>query len=67
MAGRLSEYGLKRDGAGRYVPVVRNAPVDDIRKLAIDQGMVPMREQALRLVADDVTTIAEVMRTIYIL
>ena len=47
--------------------VVRNAPVDEIRKLAIDQGMVPLREQALRLVADDVTTIAEVMRTIYIL
>ena len=47
--------------------VVRNAPVDEIRKLAIDQGMVPLRDQALRLVADDVTTIAEVMRTIYIL
>ena len=31
--------------------VVRNAPVDDIRKLAIEQGMVPLREQALRLVA----------------
>ncbi|MCB0964162.1 MAG: hypothetical protein KDA98_12830 [Acidimicrobiales bacterium] len=47
--------------------VVRNAPVDEIRKLAVEQGMVPMRDQALRLVADDVTTIAEVMRTIYIL
>jgi type IV pilus assembly protein PilB len=47
--------------------VVRNAPVDEIRKLAIEQGMVPLRDQALRLVAEDVTTIAEVMRTIYIL
>ena len=47
--------------------IVRNASVDDIRKLAVEQGMVPMRDQALRLVADDVTTIAEVMRTIYIL
>ena len=46
---------------------LRNAPVDEIRRMAVDQGMVPMREQALRLVADDVTTIAEVMRTIYIL
>lgn len=27
IAGRLTEYGLKRDGAGRYVPVIRNAPV----------------------------------------
>ena len=34
---------------------------------AVADGMVPLRDQALRLVADDVTTIAEVMRTIYIL
>jgi hypothetical protein len=27
IAGHLTEYGLKRDGQGRYVPVIRNAPV----------------------------------------
>jgi hypothetical protein len=27
IASHLGEYGLKRDGAGRYVPVVRNAPI----------------------------------------
>lgn len=27
IANRLTEYGMKRDGAGRYVPVVRNAPI----------------------------------------
>lgn len=27
IAAHLSEYGLKRDGSGRYVPVVRNAPI----------------------------------------
>jgi hypothetical protein len=27
IAGHLTEYGLKRDGSGRYVPVIRNAPV----------------------------------------
>ncbi len=46
---------------------MRNSPVDQILKLAMDQGMVPLREQALRLVSEDATTIAEVVRTIYIL
>lgn len=27
IANHLTEYGLKRDGQGRYIPVVRNAPV----------------------------------------
>lgn len=27
IANHLGEYGLKRDGAGRYVPIVRNAPL----------------------------------------
>jgi type IV pilus assembly protein PilB len=47
--------------------IVHNASVDEIRHRAIDQGMVPLRDQAIRLVAEDVTTIAEVVRTIYIL
>jgi len=65
--GRIGVYELLSVSNEMRELVVRNAPVDDIRKLAIDQGMVPMRDQALRLVAEDVTTIAEVMRTIYIL
>jgi type IV pilus assembly protein PilB len=65
--GRIGVYEVLRLTDEMRELVVRNAPVDDIRKLAIDQGMVPLRDQALRLVADDVTTIAEVMRTIYIL
>lgn len=65
--GRIGVYEVLRITDEMRDLVVRNAPVDEIRKLAIDQGMVPLRDQALRLVADDVTTIAEVMRTIYIL
>ncbi|MCW2498061.1 ATPase, T2SS/T4P/T4SS family, partial [Jatrophihabitans sp.] len=65
--GRIGVYEVLKVTDEMRQLVVRNAPVEDIRKLAIDQGMVPLREQALRLVADDVTTIAEVMRTIYIL
>jgi type IV pilus assembly protein PilB len=65
--GRIGVYEVLRVTDEMRDLVVRNAPVDEIRKLAVDQGMVPLRDQALRLVADDVTTIAEVMRTIYIL
>jgi hypothetical protein len=39
LAPRLDEYGLKRDGAGRYIPVVRNAPVT----------LDPQGQQLLRL------------------
>ena len=66
-SGRIGVYEILQVTDEMRELVVRNASVDDIRKLAVEQGMVPMRDQALRLVADDVTTIAEVMRTIYIL
>jgi type IV pilus assembly protein PilB len=66
-SGRIGVYEVLTVTDEMRDLVVRNAPVDDIRKLAIEQGMVPLREQALRLVAEDVTTIAEVIRTIYIL
>lgn len=66
-SGRIGVYEILKVTNEMRDLVVRNSPVDEIRKLAIDQGMIPMRDQALRLVADDVTTIAEVMRTIYIL
>ena len=36
-----------------------------MRALAIKQGMRSLREQAVELVKRDVTTIAEVVRTIY--
>ena len=38
---------------------------DEMRALAVKQGMRPLREQGVALVQDDVTTIAEVVRTIY--
>ena len=65
--GRIGVYEVLQVTNEMRELVVRNASVDEIRKLAVEQGMVPMRDQALRLVADDVTTVAEVMRTIYIL
>jgi type IV pilus assembly protein PilB len=47
--------------------IVRGAGHEEIRTLAIDQGMRTMRQEAIQLVADDVTTISEVVRTIYTL
>jgi len=47
--------------------IVTNAPHADLRRLAISQGMKPLREQAIRLVTDDLTTVSEVLRTVYVL
>jgi type IV pilus assembly protein PilB len=38
-----------------------------IRKLAIEEGMRPLRDEALRLVSEDVTTIPEILRSVYTL
>jgi type IV pilus assembly protein PilB len=65
--GRIGVYEVLRVTDEMRDLIVRNATLDEIRALAVSQGMAPMRDQALRLVADDVTTVAEVMRTIYIL
>ena len=45
----------------------RGAPHTEIRALAEQQGMRPLRDQAIRLVAEGKTTIAEVLRTVYVL
>jgi type IV pilus assembly protein PilB len=45
--------------------LVGHASHDDLRTMAIRQGMRPMREEAIRLAGEDVTTISEVIRSIY--
>jgi type IV pilus assembly protein PilB len=48
--------------------IVQPAPShDDMRRLAISQGMKTLRAEAIRLVEEDRTTIAEVVRSIYTL
>ncbi|HZR15532.1 MAG TPA: GspE/PulE family protein [Acidimicrobiia bacterium] len=47
--------------------IVSSSSHDRIRELAVEQGMVPMREEALRLVEEDVTTIAEILRGVYLI
>ena len=51
---------------------IRHALMDDaspreIRDLAVKSGMRTLRDEAIQLVANDVTTIEEVTQTIYTL
>jgi type IV pilus assembly protein PilB len=45
--------------------IVGWATQDELRRLAQKQGMRTLREEAIGLVAEDTTTIAEVIRSIY--
>jgi type IV pilus assembly protein PilB len=47
--------------------IVSDASNAELRALAVEQGMRTLREQALQLVQQDKTTIAEVLRTVYVL
>jgi type IV pilus assembly protein PilB len=47
--------------------IVGWATQEELRRLAISQGMRTLRDDALSLVAQDVTTISEVIRSIYAL
>jgi type IV pilus assembly protein PilB len=47
--------------------IVADASNTELRDLAVQQGMRTLREQALQLVQQDKTTIAEVLRTVYVL
>ena len=65
---------LERIGVYELLPItdeVRETIIDrgsheDLRKLARTQGMRTLQEEALRLVTAGVTTLAEVMRAIYV-
>jgi type IV pilus assembly protein PilB len=47
--------------------IVSDAAQAELRALAIEQGMTTLRDQAIRLVSEKKTTIAEVLRTVYVL
>jgi len=47
--------------------IVENASLTELRRVAVAEGMRTLRDQAIRLVEDDRTTIAEVLRTVYVL
>ena len=45
--------------------IARKARHDEIQELAIAEGMRTLRDGGIQLVADDATTISEVLRNIY--
>jgi type II secretory ATPase GspE/PulE/Tfp pilus assembly ATPase PilB-like protein len=45
--------------------IVEDPVHSQMRELAIEEGMSPLRAQALRLVANDITTIPEILRSVY--
>ncbi|HVA09594.1 MAG TPA: hypothetical protein VNG12_22940, partial [Acidimicrobiales bacterium] len=47
--------------------IVGWATQEELRRLAVSQGMRTLRDDAISLVTDDVTTISEVIRGIYAL
>jgi len=46
--------------------VVAGGTPQEVRQVAIEQGMRTMGNEAAALVADDVTTIDEIRRTVYV-
>jgi type IV pilus assembly protein PilB len=46
--------------------VIAGADTGELRDRAVEHGMHTLKQEGLRLVAEDVTTIAEILRTIYV-
>lgn len=65
--GRIGVYEVLKITNEMKALVVANASHEELSEMAVHDGMVPLREQALRLVERDVSTVAEIMRTIYVL
>jgi type IV pilus assembly protein PilB len=62
---RVGVYELLRITDGMKRLIVQGAALDEMRELAISEGLRTLRDEAMRLVEDDVTTINEVVRNIY--
>ncbi len=62
---RIGVYELLRVTPEIRRLIVGWATQEELRRLAVSQGMRPLVVEALQLVDDDVTTIAEVIRTLY--
>jgi len=65
-ADRIGVYELMRITDPIREAVVADAGAEDIRALAVSEGMHTLTDEALRLIEQDVTTIAEAIRSIYV-
>ena len=62
---RIGVYEVLRMTDAMRGLVVEDPNHSSLRKLAIAEGMRPLRDEALRLVAEDKTTISEILRSVY--
>jgi type IV pilus assembly protein PilB len=65
--GRIGVYEVLRVSDAMKSLIVANATHDQLKEMAIEQGMVTLQEQAMKLVERDISTVAEIMRTIYVI
>ncbi|WCO66840.1 GspE/PulE family protein [Iamia majanohamensis] len=64
--GRIGVYEVLRMTDAIRELVIGRAQTEEIRRTAIDEGMSPMQERAVGLIDEGGTTVAEVMRTVYV-
>jgi type IV pilus assembly protein PilB len=62
---RIGVYELMRITPEIKRLIVGWATQEELQRMAVSQGMRTLRDEAIRLIADDVTTISEVIRSIY--
>jgi type IV pilus assembly protein PilB len=62
---RIGVYEVLRMSDAMRELIVDQPAYADLRNLAIAEGMHPLRDEALRLVAEDITTIPEILRSVY--
>jgi type IV pilus assembly protein PilB len=63
---RTGVYELLRVSGEMKQLIVNRSSHDEMRDLAIGEGMRTLRDEAVRLIEEDLTTIPEVMRSVYI-
>jgi type IV pilus assembly protein PilB len=63
---RVGVYELLRVSADMKQLIVTGATHDAMRDVAISEGMRTLRDEAVRLIEEDVTTVPEVLRSVYI-
>jgi type IV pilus assembly protein PilB len=63
---RIGVYELLKLSPAIRQLIVEHATTERVRQLAIDEGMRPMIAEAINLVDADITTVAEVIRTLYV-
>ena len=64
---RVGVYEVLRVTDAIRRAIVEKASHEELRSIAVSQGMKTLRDQAIRLVDEDKTTVAEVLRTVYVL